>query len=198
MTKVEPCPFRLASDSTGVLIDVWDIVIIAAALPIALGSLGFVAALTALGVPEVASAFEGGTGRSRASSAIAVAVALAALAMGDRRRPGGRPSGGRRDDRRRPLLLRCHCVAGITVAWVVPGDLDGPDVPGGHAIGRGAGCRIWIDTGYFDSASWGAACALVVHEAGHALGYGHSSNPASVMHSLAPASFAPCEGASPQ
>ena len=106
MTKVEPCPFRLASDSTGVLIDVWDIVIIAAALPIALGSLGFVAALTALAVRAVASAFEAGTARSRASSAIALAVALAALAMRDRRRPGGRPRGGRRDDRRRHHLLR--------------------------------------------------------------------------------------------
>jgi hypothetical protein len=84
------------------------------------------------------------------------------------------------------------------VSWVAPGGLDGRDVPGGHGIGRGADCRIWLDTGYFDSASWGEACALVVHEAGHALGYAHSPNPASVMQSPAPARFAPCERASPQ
>jgi hypothetical protein len=132
------------------------------------------------------------------AAAITLAVALAALAIGTANaRAADRAEVGAMIDVA-TTHFGDHCVAGITVAWVVPGGLDGADVPGGHGIGRGAGCRIWLDTGYYDSASWGEACALVVHEAGHALGHGHSSNPASVMQSPAPARFAPCERASPQ
>ena len=132
------------------------------------------------------------------TAAITLAVALAALAIGTASaRAADRAEVGAMID-----VATNHfgkdCVAGIAVSWVAPGGLDGPDVPGGHGIGRGSGCRVWLDTGYFDSASWGEACALVVHEAGHALGYGHSSSPASVMQSPAPARFAPCERASPQ
>ena len=132
------------------------------------------------------------------AAAITVAVALAALATGTASvRAADRAEVGTMID-----VATTHfgndCVAGITVTWVAPGALDGPDVPGGHGIGRGAGCRIWLDGGYFASASWGEACALVVHEAGHALGYGHSPSPASVMQTPAPARFEPCEAASPR
>ena len=121
------------------------------------------------------------------AAAITVAVALAALAMGTASaRAADRAEVGAMIDVATTYFGK-DCVAGIKVAWVVPGGLDGPDVPGGHGIGRGAGCRVWLDTGYFDSASWGGACALVVHEAGHAVGSGHSLSPASVMYSPAPA-----------
>ena len=130
--------------------------------------------------------------------AVLVAMAMAMGLMG--------PAGSRAADRAEvgamvgvaKAYFGAGCVAGIRVSWVGPGGLDGPDVPGGHGIGRGAGCRVWLDSGYFDSAAWGEACALVVHEAGHALGYGHSSSPASVMRSPAPARFRPCEAVSPR
>ncbi len=145
------------------------------------------------GSPRRGLGFRGRDGAVRAA-AITLAVALAALTMGTgSARAADRAEVGAMIDVA-TTYFGDHCVAGITVAWVVPRGLDGPDVPGGHAIGRGAGCRIWLDTGYFDSVSWAGACAVVVHEAGHALGYGHSTNPASVMQSPAPAMFAPCEG----
>ena len=76
------------------------------------------------------------------AAAITLAVALAALAMGTASaRAADRTEAGAMIDVA-TSYFGDHCVAGITVAWVVPGGLDGADVPGGHAIGRGAGCRI--------------------------------------------------------
>lgn len=71
---------------------------------------------------------------------------------------------------------------------------------GGYAAGMGGGCNIQLDEGSFDRMTFGDACKLVVHEAGHAFGLDHDDSHPNIMHSNAlnaMGPFGPCELANP-
>lgn len=56
------------------------------------------------------------------------------------------------------------------------------DSAAGHSDPTAGNCKIWINAAAFSSWPAGRACMIFIHEWGHLLGYGHSSNPADVMY----------------
>lgn len=43
-------------------------------------------------------------------------------------------------------------------------------------------CHMWLREEYADPANWLRACAVIIHEFGHLLGYEHSADPNDVMY----------------
>lgn len=52
-------------------------------------------------------------------------------------------------------------------------------------------CTIFVDPSRFQAAGW--ACMTVLHEYGHELGLGHSSDPNNVMYPVIRAPVWPCK-----
>jgi hypothetical protein len=65
--------------------------------------------------------------------------------------------------------------------------------PGVVAAAEQPGCRIWLDRDFWPRPPSERDCITIVHEWGHLLGHGHSSNPRSLMHAYPTGGAPACE-----
>jgi hypothetical protein len=76
------------------------------------------------------------------------------------------------------------CVEnGVTIVPVGAVLYDDPD-PSVAARAEQPGCRLWLDRRHWRTMGRAEACMVVVHEWGHLLGHGHSSDPSELMAEL--------------